>query len=476
MNRKDVDLESQLGIEPGALSDDVRARLGEFVAAREQRVVELRERAIDAEQEVQVLQGRVESLQAQVETLEDQLGDGEYAAMDLEPTTVLSSFGEALTSQQLRDSTYSVSDISVDLRANVVNTEEGVRLNLPAPGTSLPADSLSELRFSVRSDPDLPELEYDEIPDLIGMTEENATTALTEAGFEVGTVETVAADAEAGRVVDQLPSPFSLAEPGALVDLEVAEEPPLKVADLVGERLSDAVRFVGDRFTLRDITAVPSDEPPGTVLEQEPDPGTDAEETDGLALTISAFRSPKTRKERPTESDEEGADEEAESDEEAEELDEEGAEKPDEQVPDEETQERAEKPDEQQSDEPAARGVDEPDASDRDEEAAGRPLRGRLAERRRRAPELAELADESPPLVERDITEINGIGDTYGQRLRNAGIESLADLAVAEPIEVADAANVSRDRATDWIGAIRTQIESRRREDEPADEDTETER
>lgn len=398
MKPDDVDLEAHVGIDPEQLSEDVRVRLAEFVANREQRLVELRERAVDAEQEAQVLQGRVQSLQERVATLEDQVEEREYAGTDLEPSTLLSTFGDALSSETVRTSDFVVSDISVDLRANVVSTEDGVRVNLPEPGTRPHAESLSELRFSVRSDPTTPELDLEEVPDLVGMTEETARETLTDAGFEVGSVETVAADAEAGRVVDQLPSPFSLAEPGAAVDLEVAEGRPAEMVDLTGRRLPDAVQFVGDRFTLRDITAVESEEPPGTVIDQEPEPGTEIAEPDRLSLTISAFRSPTQRRE-----------------------------------------------DREAEEEPEAEVTEQPEM------------------------EALEDEDEEYPLVERDVTEIDGIGDTYGQRLRNAGIESLADLAVAEPIEVADAANVSRDRATDWIEAVRTRIQSRTGADEDAD-------
>lgn len=394
MKPEDVDLESHVGIDPEQLSEDIQVRLEEFVANREQRLVELRERAVDAEQEARVLQGRVESLQEQIADLEDQVGEREHAGMNLEPTALLSTFGDALSSETVQKSGFTVSDISVDLRANVVSTEDGVRVNLPEPGTRPQAGSLSELRFSVRSDPATPELDLEEVPDLVGMTEETATDAITDAGFEVGSVETVTADAEAGRVVDQLPSPFSLAEPGAGVDLEVAEERPTEMVDLIGQRLSDAVRFVGDRFTLRDITAVESEEPPGTVIDQEPEPGTEVAEQDRLSLTISEFRSPKQRRE------------------------------------------------------------------DREAEAEEAP----------------EEAGEEPPLVERDVTEIDGIGDTYGQRLRNAGIESLADLAVAEPIEIADAANVSGDRATNWIEAVHTRIQSETGADADVDEASEEER
>lgn len=39
-------------------------------------------------------------------------------------------------------------------------------------------------------------------------------------------------------------------------------------------------------------------------------------------------------------------------------------------------------------------------------------------------------------------------------------VEGLADLAVAEPFEVADAANGSRDRAREWIDIVHTRLRS----------------
>lgn len=421
MTNHDVDLQEHLGIDPDAVSENVRARLEKFVVAREQRLTELRERALDAEQEATALQARVESLQEQVASLEEQAGERDVQRVDLQPTNVLSSFGDALSSEDIQQSGFTVSDISVDLRANVVSTEDGIRLNLPEPGAKHATEGLSDIRFSVRSDPSAGELDLEEVPDLVGMREETATETLEDAGFEVGTVETVPADAEAGRVVDQLPSPFSLAEPGAAVDLEVAEEEQREMVDLVGERLSNAVRFVGDRFTLRDITSVPSDEPPGTVIDQDPEPGEETASLEDVELTISEYRTPdRERRERepgesveePTEDDEEAAEEEAAED-----------------VAEEEAAEEE--------------STEEPTDADRWEETT-------------------ETVDV---LVDHDVTEINGIGETYGQRLRNAGIESLADLAAAEPFEIADAANVSRDRATNWLEALRTRFDARRREE-----------
>jgi polyhydroxyalkanoate synthase len=51
-----------------------------------------------------------------------------------------------------------------------------------------------------------------------------------------------------------------------------------------------------------------------------------------------------------------------------------------------------------------------------------------------------------------DLESVNGIGPTYAERLREAGIDGLAALAVADPEAVAEAAEVPVSRAEDWIG------------------------
>lgn len=60
-----------------------------------------------------------------------------------------------------------------------------------------------------------------------------------------------------------------------------------------------------------------------------------------------------------------------------------------------------------------------------------------------------EPADESPdsPSVE----EIKGIGPTYAERLESVGIETVADLAAADPAEVAEGAQTGESRAGDWV-------------------------
>ncbi|WP_302082360.1 helix-hairpin-helix domain-containing protein [Salinibaculum rarum] len=49
------------------------------------------------------------------------------------------------------------------------------------------------------------------------------------------------------------------------------------------------------------------------------------------------------------------------------------------------------------------------------------------------------------------VEEIKGIGPTYAERLESIGIETVADIAAADPAEVAEAAQAGENRATDWV-------------------------
>lgn len=48
------------------------------------------------------------------------------------------------------------------------------------------------------------------------------------------------------------------------------------------------------------------------------------------------------------------------------------------------------------------------------------------------------------------VDEIRGVGPTYSERLTAVGIETVADVAAADIGQIADAAEVSESRASDW--------------------------
>jgi predicted flap endonuclease-1-like 5' DNA nuclease len=57
-----------------------------------------------------------------------------------------------------------------------------------------------------------------------------------------------------------------------------------------------------------------------------------------------------------------------------------------------------------------------------------------------------------------EIAGISGLGTTYRQRLEDAGIRTLGDLAESDPSTVAGATNVSENKAQGWIDAASDRI------------------
>jgi predicted flap endonuclease-1-like 5' DNA nuclease len=62
-----------------------------------------------------------------------------------------------------------------------------------------------------------------------------------------------------------------------------------------------------------------------------------------------------------------------------------------------------------------------------------------------------EPSSEAAPADSPSIEEIKGIGPTYAERLGAAGIETVADIAAADPADVAEAAETGENRAGDWV-------------------------
>lgn len=58
------------------------------------------------------------------------------------------------------------------------------------------------------------------------------------------------------------------------------------------------------------------------------------------------------------------------------------------------------------------------------------------------------------------ITDVTGIGPVYATRLGEIGINTSTDLAKADAPRVAEAAQVTRARAEEWIASARSLAES----------------
>ncbi len=57
-----------------------------------------------------------------------------------------------------------------------------------------------------------------------------------------------------------------------------------------------------------------------------------------------------------------------------------------------------------------------------------------------------------------DLRQLGGLGSTYAERLQTAGYETLADLAAADPVTVAEAASVAPGRGRRWVNAARRAV------------------
>ena len=57
------------------------------------------------------------------------------------------------------------------------------------------------------------------------------------------------------------------------------------------------------------------------------------------------------------------------------------------------------------------------------------------------------------------LEDIKGIGPTYGDQLRDTGIETVSDLAAADAASLADDTDISETRLATWIERARAHVE-----------------
>ena len=77
-----------------------------------------------------------------------------------------------------------------------------------------------------------------------------------------------------------------------------------------------------------------------------------------------------------------------------------------------------------------------------------------------REPEIPQFVPEPPrrSAPGNDLTEINGIGPTYAERLDSAGVGTFADLAAADPTSLAERIDVPESRIADWREQARSRL------------------
>ncbi|WP_269849874.1 PASTA domain-containing protein [Methanosarcina horonobensis] len=184
---------------------------------------------------------------------------------------------------------YLVSSMNVTLKTNIALEGEELRFQMPKADDIISPENLSTIEFSLKAVPEKSDItSYKEVPDLVGLSKEEAENKLLEAGFKAGEVLEKESNILQGIVIGQLPSGSSLAEPGAVVDLIISKILSVKVPNFSGLGLEAAKTLIEkSRLRLEGIKEKPSDKTPGTVLAQSLTPGSEVEVNSAIVLTVS---------------------------------------------------------------------------------------------------------------------------------------------------------------------------------------------
>ncbi|AZH24729.1 PASTA domain-containing protein [Haloplanus aerogenes] len=344
--------------------------------AKEYLTTALREQLIEVESERDLLRTKVDRLQAERDAIRDRLDGLEADRGTVAPDRLVASLGDALATARddLSEADYAIGRIEVDLKANVVGGADGPQFQLPDLAESVNREALSTLRFDLRPATRDETVTYDPIPDVRDRSLDEAREAIRRAGFAVGEVATEPGDAD-DVVLDQFPSPRSVAEPGTAVDLTVSERREIDVPAVIGHDLTDATAALSAAdLAVGEIDAETRDEPPDVVVGQTPPAGDAVPVGTAVDLTVSAG--------------------------------------------------------------PPDEGTESADEQD-----------GNVNER-------ASESDAGPALE-----AVDGIGPTYADRLREAGITDLSALLDREPAAVADITRASTSRVEDWFGHAKRLLE-----------------
>ena len=138
----------------------------------------------------------------------------------------------------------------------------------PTPATEVPRGST--VRLFISTGPTAVT-----VPDLRGLTVDEATALLSDQGLEVGTVDEVDdPETEKGKIIDSNPGPNTSVAPGTKITLRVGSG-KVKVPNVVGKSRNEAERLLTDanlqaETDFRQTSSVPE----GRVVEQDPADGT----------------------------------------------------------------------------------------------------------------------------------------------------------------------------------------------------------
>lgn len=170
-----------------------------------------------------------------------------------------------------------------DISSQANEEDEGIVFEQrPSSGSS--ADEGSTVLVLVSKGP-----ETVAIPNAVGVTEAEARDRLAEAGFAVNVVK-VFSDESEGNVIAQNPSAGGEAAKGSAVRINVSKGSALVILpDVTGQQRSAAESELAQLGLRTNIVSVPSDDPAGTVVAQNP---TGGEIRRGAAVRLNVSTGP----------------------------------------------------------------------------------------------------------------------------------------------------------------------------------------
>ncbi len=152
------------------------------------------------------------------------------------------------------------------------------------PAAGAEADEGSTVSISVSGGPDTVA-----VPNAVGLAEAEARDRLVSAGFEVDSTG-VFSEREAGTVATQTPRAGAEAERGSTVAIEVSKGTGLvEVPNVVGLTRGQAEAELSNARLEANVIEVPSDEPVGVVVAQNP-VGGQAQQGTAVRLNVSSGR------------------------------------------------------------------------------------------------------------------------------------------------------------------------------------------
>jgi serine/threonine-protein kinase len=177
------------------------------------------------------------------------MGKEANANADLVPTLVGKTLEEAKKAAKLRAyTTEVVATIASSEYPSGVVTEQK-----PAAGSPLKAGGVISITVSAGA-------EMPRVPDLIGMTLDDAENALTDAGLSLGNVEYRVSDAPLGTVFQQDPVPETSLLQGDDVNLFISGEPSknVEMIDVTNMTLAKALPLLRERDFTSSLSAPPT--------------------------------------------------------------------------------------------------------------------------------------------------------------------------------------------------------------------------